>query len=83
MISLSEFLEKMKKTRIHYDKKYDILYFVLKSGPADYAEEIDPFITVEYDKNDKPIGIEIFKASQVLGEKLIKQAPLRPSPVAA
>lgn len=63
----------MKKTRIHYDKKYDILYFVLKSGPADYAEEIDPYVTVEYDKANKPIGIEIFKASKVLGEKLIKK----------
>ena len=47
----------MKKTKIHYDKKYDILYFVLKSGPADYAEEIDPFVTVEYDVKVKPILI--------------------------
>jgi len=60
----------MKKTRIHYDKKSDILYFVLKSGPADYAEEIDPLVTVEYDKNNKPIGIEIFKASKIIGESL-------------
>lgn len=63
----------MKRTKIHYDKKYDILYFVLKSGPADYAEEIDPFVTVEYDQKGKPIGIEIFKASKVLGEKLVKK----------
>lgn len=60
----------MKKTNIHYDKRSDILYFVLKSGPADYAEEVSEGVTVEYDKNNKPIGIEIFKASKILGEKL-------------
>ena len=60
----------MKKTSIHYDKKNDILYFVLKSGPADYAEEIADGITVEYNEKDKPIGIEIFKASKILGSKL-------------
>ena len=73
----------MKKTKVHYDKKYDILYFVLKSGPADYAEEISDGVTVEYDKNDKPIGIEIFKASEVLGEKLIKKESSRVSSIAA
>ena len=72
----------MKKTSIHYDKKYDILYFVLKSGPADYAEEIDPFVTVEYDKDDKPIGIEIMKASEILGKKLMDKN-LRSSAVSA
>lgn len=73
----------MKKTKVHYDKKYDILYFMLKSGPADYAEEIDPFVTVEYDQNGKPIGIEIFKASQLLGTKLVKKESSGLSPISA
>ena len=73
----------MKRTRVHYDKKYYILYFVLKSGPADYAEEIDPFVTVEYDEKGKPIGIEILKASQVLGTKLIKKESSRVSAISA
>jgi len=64
----------MKKTKIHYDKTSDILYFVLKSGPADYAEEVAPLITVEYDKNNKPIGIEIMKASEMLGKEFIDQS---------
>jgi uncharacterized protein YuzE len=64
----------MKKTKIHYDKKSDVLYFVLKSGPADYAEEISDGVTIEYGKDDKPIGIEIFRASEVVGEKLVKKA---------
>ena len=62
-----------KQTNIHYDQKQDILYIVLKSGPEEYAEEVAPLITVEYDKNDKPIGIEIFKASEILGDKLNKK----------
>lgn len=73
----------MKKTKIHYDKKYDILYFVLKSGPAGYAEEIDPYVTVEYDQKGKPIGIEIFKASKILGEKIIKKELSRTTAIAA
>ena len=73
----------MKKTNIHYDKKYDILYFILKSGPADYAEEISPFVTVEYDKSNKPIGIEIFKASKVLGEALTLKGFTKSSSVSA
>lgn len=59
----------MNKTKIHYDKKSDILYFVLKSGPEEYAEEISDGVTVEYDKNDKPIGIEIFNASKILSDR--------------
>ena len=73
----------MKKTNIHYDKKYDILYFVLKSGPAEYAEEVSDGVTVEYDKNDKPIGIEIFKASKILGEKLIHDSSRQASSASA
>lgn len=72
----------MKKTNIHYDKKYDILYFVLKSGPAEYAEEISDGVTVEYDKNDKPIGIEIFKASELLGEPFVLKNIVRSSTAA-
>lgn len=73
----------MKKTKIHYDRKYDILYFVLKSGPADYAEEISPFVTVEYNKANKPIGIEIFKASKILGETLALKSLTKSSSISA
>ena len=61
------------KTKIHYDKKSDILYIVLKSGFEEYSEEVSPYITVEYDKKNKPIGIEIFKASKFLNEKITKK----------
>ncbi|OGD93505.1 hypothetical protein A2697_03235 [Candidatus Curtissbacteria bacterium RIFCSPHIGHO2_01_FULL_41_44] len=73
----------MSKTKIHYDKKSDILYIVLKSGPEEYAEEVTPYVTVEYDEANKPIGIEIFKASKILGEKLIKKDIPRTTPISA
>lgn len=56
----------MKKAKINYDKKKDILYIVLNQGVEERFEDISKNITVEYDANDKPIGIEIFNASKVL-----------------
>lgn len=60
----------MKKPKIHYDKKIDALYIFLKPGIEERFEDLSEDITVEYDKDDKLIGIEIFNASEVLGSKL-------------
>lgn len=54
------------KKKIFYDKKADILYFVLKDGVEDYAEEIEPNVIIEFDKEGHPIGIEILNASSIL-----------------
>ena len=71
----------MSKTNMNYDRKSDVLYIVLKKGAEEYAEEVSPYITVEYDKNNKPIGIEIFKASKVLGETLALKSITKSSSV--
>lgn len=71
------------KTKIHYDKKSDILYIVLKSGLEEYSEEISPYITVEYGKKNKPIGIEILNASKFLSEKITKKAVIQSSHLSA
>ena len=60
----------MKKTKINYDKKKDILYIVLREGNEERFEDISENITVEYDAKDRPIGIEIFNASKFLASKL-------------
>lgn len=60
----------MKKAKIYYDKKVDALYIFLRPGVEERYEDLSKNISVEYDKNDKPIGIEIFNASKVLGSKL-------------
>ena len=60
----------MKKSKINYDKNKDIMYIFLKSGIEESFEDISENITVEYDKKERPIGIEIFNASKILGSKL-------------
>lgn len=62
----------MKKAKINYDKKKDILYIVLNQGVEERFEDISKNITVEYDANDKPIGIEIFNASKILPSRVRK-----------
>lgn len=47
------------KRKVFFDKAEDIIWVMLKSGEEDYFKEIAPGILVEYDKNDKPIGVEI------------------------
>lgn len=66
----------MKKSKINYDQKKDIMYIFLRSGIEERFEDISENITVEYDKKDRPIGIEIFNASKILGQKLFK-SPLK------
>lgn len=56
----------MKKSKISYDKKKDILYIMVSEGVEESFEDISKDITVEYDSRGKLIGIEIFNASKVI-----------------
>ncbi len=56
----------MKKNKISYDRKKDILYIMLREGIEERFEDISEDITVEYDSQDRPIGIEIFNTSKIL-----------------
>lgn len=56
----------MRKTKINYDKKKDILYIMLREGEEERFEDISKDVTVEYDSKNRPIGIEIFNASKIL-----------------
>ena len=58
-----------KKNKISYDKKKDILYIMLRKGVEERFEDISENITVEYDAQNRPIGIEIFNASKILPTK--------------
>ncbi len=55
-----------QKNKINYDKKKDILYIFLREGTEERFEDISENITVEYDAEDRPLGIEIFNASKIL-----------------
>ncbi len=56
----------MKKSKISYDKKKDILYIVVAQGIEERFEDVSKDITVEYDNHGKLIGIEIFNASKII-----------------
>jgi uncharacterized protein YuzE len=65
----------MKNGNINYDKKKDILYIMLRPGVEERFEDITEDITVEYDSEDRPIGIEIFHASKILPLQTHPQTP--------
>ena len=62
----------MKKVnqKIYYDKKTDVLWFLIKSGPEETHQEIAPGVNVELNKKGEVLGIEILNASKVLCTKL-------------
>jgi len=74
----------VRKAKINYDKKKDILYIILRAGVEERFEDISKDITVEYDAKDRPIGIEIFNASKILpnqeslNSKRLRQSSLSP-----
>ena len=59
----------MKKQKISYDKKADVLYFLLKEGSEEQYKEIAPGVGLELDKKGDLLGVEILNASKVLGAK--------------
>ncbi|HEY4695066.1 MAG TPA: DUF2283 domain-containing protein [Candidatus Nanoarchaeia archaeon] len=59
----------MKKPKISYDKKADVLYFFLKEGSEEEYKEIAPGVGLELDKKGALLGVEILNASKVLGAK--------------
>lgn len=54
-----------KRTRYKYDRESDILLITLSSGKPDFAEQSHNMIT-HYNKNGKPIEIEILEASEMV-----------------
>lgn len=55
--------------KVHYDGDADVLYLA-RGGLEVTTEEVSPGITLEFDKQGQLIGVEILRASQVLGDVL-------------
>lgn len=55
-----------KKEKIYYDKKADVLWFLIKSGSESEYREITPGVSVELGKEGELLGIEILNASKVI-----------------
>lgn len=53
--------------KANYDRENDILYVIVREGPAYDSEELDDDVRIEYDKNGKIIGVEILDASRNIG----------------
>ena len=65
---------KAKKEKVYYDKKADILWLLVKSGPEFEYKEITPGVSVELGKKGELLGIEILNASKVIKPLLDQKA---------
>lgn len=54
------------KQKIYYDKKADVLWLLVKSGPEFEYKEIAPGISLELGKKGELLGIEILNASKII-----------------
>ncbi len=59
----------MKNFKVFYDEEEDILYFG-KGGREEEVIELTPGVNIEFSKSGKLIGIEIFRASELLKNTL-------------
>jgi uncharacterized protein YuzE len=62
--------------RIRYSSGSDVLYFLFAEGEEDHFEEPIPGVHVEYDDTGNVIGVEILRASEILGN-FVKQVSKR------
>lgn len=60
-------MKKTKGKKVYYDKRTDTLWLLVKSGVEEEYKEVMPGINIELDKKGELLGIEILKASKVLG----------------
>jgi len=59
----------MKSFKVFYDEEEDILYLG-KEGREEEVIELAPGVNIELNKSGKLIGIEIFRASELLKDTL-------------
>jgi uncharacterized protein YuzE len=67
-------MDSMKKPRLAYLEKEDVLHLVLSDGPEAQSVELSPNITVELNDKGDLIGIEILKASAFLRDTIMESA---------
>jgi len=60
----------MSKPILNYDRENDILYIVIREGEEHHFVEVAKDIIIEFDKDNQPIGIEIFNASKVIASAI-------------
>lgn len=50
--------------RLKVDQEADALYLSLSDAPASRSEEVSPGIVLDYDENDRVVGIEMLYLSK-------------------
>lgn len=65
------------KQKVYYDKKADVLWFLVKSGPEFEYKEIAPGISVELGEKGELLGIEILNVSKTIKPLLDQKAFLQ------
>lgn len=71
---LHSILPEKEDMKVKYYTEDDILVMKLSNNAIDYAEESD-WVIVHFDKNDKPVRVEILDATRFLKEEY-KALPL-------
>lgn len=51
-------------TRVEHDKEADAIYIYLSDDKYAYGKDIDNERRIDYDANDKPIGVELLCVSE-------------------
>lgn len=62
-----------KGTGVDCDRESDILYIVVRDGPAQDSEELDEDLRVEYDKKGKIVGIKALAARRSMGKAMAQE----------
>ncbi len=62
----------MRKPRLTYFEKEDVLHLVVSEGPEAQSVELSPNVTVELNDKGELIGIEILKASSFLRDTIME-----------
>jgi uncharacterized protein YuzE len=54
--------------RITYDESVDIIYIRFREGDYEESDEVSEGVIVDFDKEGKPMAIEILDASKILSQ---------------
>jgi len=75
----------LSRMKIEYDAARDLLYLWLGKPGAKAAQTVTvaPGIHADLDRANKPIGLEILDASELLGGSVQFEVVLRPQPAAS
>ena len=67
----------MRKARMTYFEKNDVLHLTVSDEPEAQSIEISPNITVELNEHGELIGIEILEASAFVRDSILESAQAR------